>query len=466
MTVEPLYRWLVPRIVAPLAATLGRPVWIAAHRLEALQWRSAEELESRAVLRLRALAEHAACHVPYYRDLFAGAGLDPGSIRTIRDLARLPISTKAELRSGFPARTTASNIPKSRWQKMMTSGSTGRPFEFYWDRQASALLGGTYHFWLGWAGTAIWHTRVVIASPSYFYNDVAPARRLRQLAGRVLMGERSVSLSSDQLTPEGFRTLVGKVATRGPYFIRGYPRAIAGLAAGLAQEGIPLASHPKVVITFAETVTAANAEIIARVFHCQVVNYFSAWEVPQMAQTCPDNPEVLHVNGERVILRVVRPDGTDAAPGEKGRIVVTDLANFVMPFINYSAGDQAVAGGPCHCGRGLPTVGRLEGRDSEVIRTVQGREISGVVLGQFLAFVVGIIPYVWEYQAVQTAPATVTLRVVPTSRFDQEFQTSLEGTLSEFLGPGMAVRVEPVNAIPLEPSGKRLIIQPLPAPRA
>jgi hypothetical protein len=89
-----------------------------------------------------------------------------------------------------------------------------------------------------------------------------------------------------------------------------------------------------------------------------------------------------------------------------------------------------------------------------------------VVLGQFLAFVVGIIPYVWEYQAVQTAPATVTLRVVPTPRFDQEFQTSLEGALSEFLGPGMAVRVEPVSTIPLEPSGKRLIIQPLPAPRA
>jgi phenylacetate-coenzyme A ligase PaaK-like adenylate-forming protein len=188
--------------------------------------------------------------------------------------------------------------------------------------------------------------------------------------------------------------------------------------------------------------------------------------VPQIAQTCPDNPEALHVNAERIILRVVRPDGADAAPGEKGRIVVTDLANFVMPFINYFAGDQAVAGGPCPCGRGLPMLGRLEGRDSEVIRTLTGREISGVVLGQFLAFVAGIIPYVWEYQALQTDPATVSLQVVPTSRFDETFRASLEGALREFLGPGMTATIDPVSAIPLEPSGKRLIIKPLLPPRS
>lgn len=463
MTVEPLYRWLVPGVVAPLGATFRRPVWTTARRLESLQWRSAEELESRAVSQLRTLAEHATRHVPYYRELFDRAGVDPTSIRTIRDLARLPISTKVELRAGFPDRTTAGNIPPGRWRKMMTSGSTGRPFEFYWDRQAAPLLDGTYLFWLGWAGAAIWHTRVVIASPSYFYNDVAPAQPMRLLTGRLLLGECSVSMPSDEITTERFRTLVDKVAARGPYFMRGYPSAISRLAAGLAQEGISLARYPQVVMTLAETVTPADVEVIGRVFHCPVVNYFSAWEVPQMAQSCPDNPGALHVNADRVILRVVRPDGSDAAPGETGRIVVTDLANFVMPFVNYSAGDQAVAGGPCGCGRGLPTLERLEGRDSEVIRTSRDREISGVVLGQYLAFVEGIIPYVWEYQAVQVAPGAVILRVVPTERFSPAFRDSLTRGLEDFLGPGMTVTVEPVDAIPLEPSGKRMIIKPLAA---
>ncbi len=459
MTPEPVYRWLVPRIVSPLGERLGRPVWTTARRLAELQWRSSEEIECRAGARLQALLDHAARHVPYYRDLFASAGLDSRDLRSVSDLGQIPISTKVELRAGFPDRTCASNIPDSRRQKMMTSGSSGLPFEFYWDRRASSMLGGTYLFWLDWAGTAIWHTRLLIASPSYFYNSVVPLRPLRQLISRVVTGERSVSLSSDQLTTVGFRALVEEATARGPYFIRGYPRAIAGLAAGLLKEGVPLASDPRVVITFAETSTPANAAAIRRMFRCQIVNYYSAWEVPQMAQSCPDNPEVLHVNSERVILRVVRADGTDAAPGETGRVVVTDLANYAMPFINYSAGDQAVAGARCPCGRGLPTLARLEGRDSEVIRTTQGREISGVVLGQFLAFVVGIIPYVWEYQAFQTSTEAVTLRIIPTSRFSSEFATRLRRELESFLGPDVSVAIELVDQIPLEPSGKRLIIK-------
>jgi phenylacetate-CoA ligase len=205
--------------------------------------------------------------------------------------------------------------------------------------------------------------------------------------------------------------------------------------------------------------TPGNAEAIGRVFQCRVVNWYSSWEVPQIAHTCPDNTNVLHVNTERVILRVVRPDGADAAPGEVGRVMVTDLDNFVMPFINYSVGDLAVAGPGCSCGRGLPTLARVEGRDTEVIRTVQGREVNGVILGQFLAFVVGIIPYVWEYQAVQTAPDAVTLRIVPTAGLTAEFSRKLQRDLKDFLGPGVGVKIEVVDGIPLEPSGKRLIIK-------
>jgi phenylacetate-CoA ligase len=218
-------------------------------------------------------------------------------------------------------------------------------------------------------------------------------------------------------------------------------------------------------VTFAETLTPANAQHLREVFRCPIVNYYSAWEVPQIAQSCPDHPDLLHVNSERVIARVVRADGTDAAPGEPGRVVVTDLANFVMPFINYFAGDRAIAGPACPCGRGFPTLARLEGRDSEIIETPDGRVISAGALGQLLTFVVGIMPYVWEYQAVHTAPGFVTLRVVTTSRFTSGVQAALERALAEFLGPQVTVTVEPVATIPLEPSGKRLIIKPLAAAR-
>ena len=462
MMVEPFYRWLVPSVISPLGQRLGRPVWTMARRLEDLQWQSPEAWQSRAGERLKVLVDQATEHVPYYRRLFAQAGLSPRDLRSPADLAHVPITTKSHLRAKFPADTTADNVPSRYWQKMKTSGSTGLPFEFYWDRRVYGELTGTYLFLLGWAGTAIWHSRVVIASPSYFYNEVAPRRWWHDVLGRLMLGERNESLSSDTLTVPALQALVKRVSTRGPYFIRGYPRAIARAAAELAQAGMSLARNPRVVVTLAETLTPANAEAIQRGFGCAVVNHYSSWEIPQMAQTCPDNPQALHVNGERVIMRIVRSDGSDVLPGETGRIVVTDLANFVMPFINYAPGDQAVAGGPCPCGRGMPVLARLEGRDGEVIKTPGGRAVNGVVLGQFLAFVFGIIPYVWEYQARQTAPAAVTLQVVPTSKFTPEIKRKLERDLSTFLGSDVEVRVEPVDAIALEPSGKRVIIKPLP----
>jgi phenylacetate-CoA ligase len=216
-----------------------------------------------------------------------------------------------------------------------------------------------------------------------------------------------------------------------------------------------------VVISYAETLTPTNAATIRQAFRCEVVNYYSSWEVPQMAQTCPDNPELLHVNSERVLLRVVRPDGGLASPGESGRVVVTDLRNYVMPLINYFIGDHAIAGPPCPCGRGFPTLVSVEGRSIEIIQTPQGRQINGVVLGRFLISIADVLPYIWEYQAVQSALDKVTLRIVPTTRFTPEFARTLRGALETFLGPGVGVAIEPVDRIPLEPSGKRLIIKSL-----
>jgi hypothetical protein len=218
---EPFHSWLVPRIVAPLAESLGRPMWTTERRLAELQWRPPDELEQRALERLRLLLEHAARFVPHYRTLFAERGLDGRDIESARDLSRLPITTKAELRAGFPERTTAENIPAERRQRRMTSGSTGLPFEFYWDRATLPVLGGTDRFWLGWSGVAVWHTRITVASPTYFYNQVTPARRWPAFISRVVVGERTESFPADRMTTGTFRALVERVTRRGPYFIRG-----------------------------------------------------------------------------------------------------------------------------------------------------------------------------------------------------------------------------------------------------
>ncbi len=457
-----MYNWLVPRVIFPLYDRLsGRRLWTQVLRLRELQWRPPDELEDRALQKLRTLLAHAFAHVPYYRDLFTQARIAPDDVRTLADLACLPVATKADLRVNFPARTTADNLPVSRQWKTITSGSTGFPFEFYSDAaSADAMLGG-YLFFLEWAGAAVWDTRVDIgADPDRSLRSIVPSPpRFVHVARRILLGERILTLSGVQLTTAEFRAQTYRRLRRRRYFIRAYPSYAARLAAQLLEEGTELPAYPKVVITGGEGLTALNAANIERAFRCRVVNHYSSWEVPHMAQTCPDNPEVLHVNSERVILRVVREDGSPAAPGETGQILITALSNYVMPFINYDIGDTGVVGGPCPCGRGLPTLMGLEGRTVEVIRTPGGKIISPIALNQFPPLVRLALPYIWEYQAIQTGPDAVVLRVVPTSRFTLEFSRKLQSDLQDFLGPGMTVRVETVERIEGEGSRKRLIIK-------
>ena len=74
-----------------------------------------------------------------------------------------------------------------------------------------------------------------------------------------------------------------------------------------------------------------------------------------------------HVTAENALVEIVDEQGRDVAPGGRGRVVVTGLYNYAMPFIRYEVGDIAVAGtGPCACGRTLPIIRRIEGRTRNV----------------------------------------------------------------------------------------------------
>jgi phenylacetate-CoA ligase len=268
-----------------------------------------------------------------------------------------------------------------------------------------------------------------------------------------------VPLDGTQLGAADFLARLSRLPRGCEYYIGGLPSYIARLAARLLRAGAELPAYPRVVITGGETQTTADVAAIERAFRCPVHNRYGTWELHYLAQTCPDNPAVLHANGARLIFRVVREDGSPAPPGEAGRLVLTDLGNWVMPFLNYDIGDRAALGGRCPCGRGLPTLVSLEGRSTELIRTPAGKVVSAATLQGFRRTVPGALDCIWEYQAVQTAADAVVLRIVPTVRFTPAFARAVEEELEAFLGPGMDVRVEAVDRIALEPSGKRLIIK-------
>jgi phenylacetate-CoA ligase len=454
-----MWSWLRARVPSAYERLTGRRPWEELRRLRELQWRPAAELEASAIEKLRAIVSHAHAHVPYYRDLLRRAAVEPGEIRSIADLSRIPISRKADLRPDASGRVLADNLPARRRAPGSTAGSTAMPFRFFTDRATSEVWLGSYMLFREWANAPFGGTMLWIPGPAHASASARTIAWMRAAATSLALGERTIRLSDFEPDMTELQSQIRRFVGRGGYAIWGFPSYIARIAKELLESGAELPSPPRIVFTYAETLSLLNRRAIEEAFRCRTANHYSAWEVLHMAQTCPDNPDLLHVNSERAIVRVVREDGSAAPPGEVGRVVVTDLANHVMPFINYEIGDWAVAGESCPCGRGFPTLVSLEGRLGEVLRTPTGRTVLPIALCRFLNIRARAHPYIWEYQAVQTVPERVAFRVVPTARLTPERVDWLRAELEGFLGPGVSVTVEQVERIPVEASGNRLLVR-------
>ena len=87
-----------------------------------------------------------------------------------------------------------------------------------------------------------------------------------------------------------------------------------------------------------------------------------------------------------------------------GKMVITDLFNYGMPFIRYATGDRAVAGfTSCECGRGLPLMRKIVGRQLDVIRTPDGR----IIPGEFFPHLMKDFQTVCRFQVVQDRPGRI-----------------------------------------------------------
>jgi phenylacetate-CoA ligase len=219
--------------------------------------------------------------------------------------------------------------------------------------------------------------------------------------------------------------------------------------------------RPSGIVTTAMVLHQWQRQVIEEVFHCRVTNRYGCEEVSLIACEC-EHHAGLHVNADNVYVEIVR-DGRPALPGEPGSIIVTDLTNRAMPILRYQIGDVAVAADRrCPCGRGLPLLERLDGREADYVVTPQGKLVSGISLTDHFATQV---PGVAQMQIVQEAIQHFRFRIVRSPDFGPESLRRIEALVHERFGPEVFYECEYVAQIPQEPSGKyRFCISKVPNP--
>src|SRR5262249_22492434 len=118
----------------------------------------------------------------------------------------------------------------------------------------------------------------------------------------------------------------------------------------------------------------------------------------------------------------------------------------------YQVGDMAALSGRlCLCGRGLPLLDRIEGREADYVVTPSGKLVSGISLTDHFAT---LIPGVAQFQMIQETLHRFLFRVVRTPAFGPASLDRLQALIHERFGPGVMYECEYVDRIPQEPSGK------------
>ena len=405
--------------------------------LDASQWWSADELREFQIQRLRELLDFCYQRNAFYRARFDSAGIVPSDIRTVADLAQLPLLTKDDIRSAdhslFSDGYSTANTVHAR-----TGGSTGVPLHVYVDRPAlnwKYAATWRHNSWAGWRPgdrvAAIWGD-----------TDKRPS-----LKGwlRNTFQHRMIYLDTLKFSAERLRAFYSRMIDYKPAVLFGHAHSIYQFAA-YCQTNELIPPRLNGVVTTAMTLSSHERATIEAALSAPVFNRYGCEELSIIASESEVHSG-LHTFSEGLILEYLPTEVPD-----EYELVITDLWNRAMPMMRYAIGDIArIADGQCPSGRGLPRLARVSGRTADFLYRPDGTPVFGISL---LDTYVIHIPGIRQAQMVQNAVDRIDVYVVPTPDFGPATATAIQAVIEREFGPGVQAVVTRVDKLQQTERGK------------
>ncbi|HET9715357.1 MAG TPA: hypothetical protein VFP60_04145 [Pseudolabrys sp.] len=401
---------------------------------------AAEEMQAYQQKLLEPLLLHARQHVPFYKQRLAPVFPD-GKLDLSR-FHKIPVLTRAEAQASVKT-LAALDLPPHMGaiESEETSGSTGRPFVHRRNQLVSIANLAVTDRLLRW-----WD----------FDGDKTMATFISR--------NRERAPPPDGATAQGWRTghsgrhhmidmwadtdvQIDWLAARKPHYLTAYSSTLLALAERVQKRGISLKFEriTSVATAMSDEIRGMSTEVLG----AYPIDQYGAQEVGVIATECPVCKRY-HLNCEVLATEILHDDGTPCAPGETGRVIVTSLYNYAMPFIRYEIGDYATVGpAKVKCPVRLPTLSRVLGRYRNTFTLKDGRVIYPyVAIGRFREFI-----SFQQVQVVQTDYDSLEVRYVPLENTEADV-LGLQTYLREAIDPAFNVRAVAVDEIGRSAGGK------------
>jgi len=330
---------------------------------ESKECMSRDELSSLQSARLVKLVDYVYHNVEFYRKKMQALGIEPGDIKNIEDISKLPFTTKDDLRANYPFGLFA--VPHSQIVRVhASSGTTGKATVVGYTRKDIDVWAECVARCLAMAGV----TKNDIIQVAYGYGLFTGG--LGAHYGAEKLGAMVVPMSTGNS-----KKLTTMMVDFGATAIACTPSYLLHLAEVLEQENLLKDIKLKCAICGAEPWTEKMHNEIEERLNIKAFDIYGLSEVmgPGVACDCEFH-KGLHVCEDHFYPEVLDSATLKAQkPGETGELVFTTFTKEALPLIRYRTKDlTSIDYTTCECGRTSARISRFKGRvdDMLIIRGV------------------------------------------------------------------------------------------------
>lgn len=300
-----------------------------------------------------------AARSPWYSAKFKEVGIEPGDIKSLEDVSKLPLTSKDDLRLSYP--TGMLTVNADDIIRMHTSsGTTGKP-------------------------TAIFHTRedvdcwAELMARSLHIAGARPHDVFQNMSGYGLFtGGLGLHYGAERLgmwtIPAGAGNTARQILLIRDFHvtvIHATPSYAMHVAERMVQEGDdPRSLGIKIAALGAEPYTEEMRLKLQDLYGFKAFNSYGLSEMngPGVAFEC-EQQNGMHVWEDAYLVEIINPDTLQPVkPGEVGELVMTTLRRTGMPIIRYRTRDLThILDGQCPCGCAHARMARMVGRSDDML---------------------------------------------------------------------------------------------------
>ena len=395
------------------------------HKKTAVQLRAVQEQRIRRLIKR-------AYEVPFYKRRFDQAGVRPEEIRTKKDLAKLPVLTKAEYREWM--RVENQNPAAKYFKRTTTSGSTGIPITNIYPPNEYAMQYAIHLF--GWLRGG--------------YNPFT-GKTLTQEAADEQVGMHMLVQRMGILRRACFQTgwereqIIDKIRTYQPDMIESNNAELMYIAQYSMEHGL-IFPKPRFYTAIGENIDAVSFRTMQKIYGDGLFSFYGCSEMATAAIRYPGKTrfEVL----EDIAAVTVREHGKMLEEGT-GSLLMTSLYRMQYPMINYEVGDLGVL--KIH--RGRDYIQKIISRQNDMFVWKSGKKTTWRRLYRLTKNLEDI----FQIRFIQESYTLVRIQIVKdvhSVKSEKELEHQISFLLRKEFDQGVVLTYQWLKDMPPDPNGK------------